>query len=59
MSNLPCPKCGGGPISWVTDTDDDDLLETGIMECDSCKEQYVGIPGWENAMRIATNEGRM
>lgn len=53
MSRLLCPnkKCKGGNLKWITDIEADDLLEKGIIECQTCKEIYVGISGWEKSMK--------
>ena len=53
MGSLPCPKCESVPVNWITDTMDEDLLETGIMECENCKAQFIGIPGWRQAWEDA------
>lgn len=47
---LLCGKCGRSSMTWL-DPDREDLLENGIMECNDseCKEQFVGIAGWQKA----------
>lgn len=46
MSDLICPKCLDGSEKWVSDTDTPDLLEKGIMACNSCGHTLIGIPGY-------------
>jgi len=46
--NLICPKCRKSPLKWLN-PEDEDLLESGIMECRKCKAQFKGIPGWMEA----------
>lgn len=45
---LICPNCKKGNLKWL-DPDMEDVLENGIMECQKCKAQYKGIPGWSKA----------
>jgi hypothetical protein len=50
MSKLLCPKCSdGGQLKWVSDMDAEDLLDNGTMECQDCKNTFVGIRGWREA----------
>lgn len=55
MGRLLCPNCmaednpASGCLKWVSDMDTEDLLDNGVMECQVCKTQYVGIPGWQKA----------
>lgn len=46
---LICPSCKESTLKWL-DPEQDDLLEKGVMECQKCKSQFVGIPGWMEAM---------
>jgi uncharacterized protein YbaR (Trm112 family) len=45
---LLCPKCKEDKLHWI-DPDMEDLLESGIMKCHTCKAEYKGIPGWMEA----------
>lgn len=47
---LICPNCGKGSMKWV-DPDVEELFDEGIMKCDTCGKEYVGFPGWINAMK--------
>lgn len=50
MSRLLCPGCDdGGKLKWVSNIDAEDLLDNGTMECQICKTQFIGIPGWRKA----------
>ena len=49
MSKLICPKCRKSGLTWQN-PDLEDLLENGVMTCDSeeCGAMFVGIQGFKD-----------
>lgn len=52
---LLCPNCKKGTMIWV-DPYQEDILDSGIMQCCDCGAIYNGIPEWSKAMGFDLGE---